>query len=67
MIPVHIVSLGMSYGDLPQKSLNFIEAAEVLAGGRRHLAYFASHTGERIIVGKDLRRGPDSDTGGGGT
>jgi len=54
MIPVHIVGLGMSYGDLPQKSLNLIEAAEVLAGGRRHLAYFASHTGERIIVGKDL-------------
>ena len=54
MIPVHLIGLGMSPGDLPQKALDLIAAAEVLAGGRRHLDYFASQTGERIVVGKDL-------------
>ncbi len=54
MIPVHIIGLGMSPGDLTQKALNFISAAEVLAGGRRHLEYFASQAGEKIVVGRDL-------------
>ena len=39
---------------LRQKALKLIETAEVLAGGRRHLDYFASHQGERIVVGGDL-------------
>ena len=54
MIPVHIVGLGMSPDDLTPKALHLIEAAEVLAGGRRHLDYFASHQGEKIVVGGDL-------------
>jgi precorrin-6Y C5,15-methyltransferase (decarboxylating) len=54
MIPVHLIGLGMSPGDLTPKALKLIEAAEVLAGGRRHLDYFATHTGERIVVGKDV-------------
>jgi precorrin-6B C5,15-methyltransferase / cobalt-precorrin-6B C5,C15-methyltransferase len=54
MIPVHIVGLGMSPDDLTPKALRLIEAAEVLAGGRRHLDYFASHPGEKIVVGGDL-------------
>ncbi len=54
MIPVHIIGLGMSPDDLTPKALQLIETAEVLAGGRRHLDYFASHRGERIVVGGDL-------------
>ena len=54
MIPVHIIGLGMSPDDLTPKALDVIAAAEVLAGGRRHLDYFVSHRGERIVVGKDL-------------
>jgi precorrin-6B C5,15-methyltransferase / cobalt-precorrin-6B C5,C15-methyltransferase len=54
MIPVHIIGLGMSPTDLTPKALKLIEAAEVLAGGRRHLDYFAADNRERILVGKDL-------------
>jgi precorrin-6B C5,15-methyltransferase / cobalt-precorrin-6B C5,C15-methyltransferase len=54
MIPVHIIGLGMSPEDLTPKALKVIEAAEVLAGGRRQLEYFASRGGERIVLGKDL-------------
>ena len=54
MIPIHIVGLGMSPDDLTPKALHLIEAAEVLAGGRRHLDYFAFHPGEKIVVGGDL-------------
>jgi precorrin-6B C5,15-methyltransferase / cobalt-precorrin-6B C5,C15-methyltransferase len=54
MIPVHIIGLGMSPGDLTQKARDLVEAAEVLAGGRRHLDYFASHAGKKIVLGKDL-------------
>jgi precorrin-6Y C5,15-methyltransferase (decarboxylating) len=54
MIPVHVIGLGMSPEDLTPKALKLIEAAEVLAGGRRHLQYFASLGGERISLGKDL-------------
>jgi precorrin-6Y C5,15-methyltransferase (decarboxylating) len=53
---VHIIGLGMSPEDLTQRAMKLIEGAEVLAGGRRHLDYFASHGGERIVVGKDLTR-----------
>ncbi|MBM4288775.1 MAG: cobalt-precorrin-7 (C(5))-methyltransferase, partial [Deltaproteobacteria bacterium] len=37
MIPVHLIGLGMSAADLTPKAWQLIEAAEVLAGGRRHL------------------------------
>jgi precorrin-6Y C5,15-methyltransferase (decarboxylating) len=40
--------------DLTPRALKLIEAAEVLAGGRRHLDYFASHPGEKIVVSKDV-------------
>lgn len=54
MIPVHIIGLGMSPADLTQDAHNLIAAADLLAGGRRHLEYFASHRGEKILLGKEL-------------
>lgn len=54
MIPVHLIGLGMSPEDLPARTLKIIQAAEVLAGGRRHLEYFAAHPGQKIVVGKDV-------------
>jgi precorrin-6B C5,15-methyltransferase / cobalt-precorrin-6B C5,C15-methyltransferase len=54
MIPVHIIGLGMSPADLTPKALAMINAAEVLAGGRRLLEYFPAHRGEKIVVAKDL-------------
>ncbi len=54
MIPVHIIGLGMSPQDLTAKAQKLIQAAAVLAGGRRQLSYFPSHPGEKITLGKDL-------------
>ncbi len=53
MIPVQVVGLGMSPGDLMPRVLNLIREAQVLVGGRRHLAYFPDHPGLKIILGKD--------------
>ena len=66
MIPVHIIGLGMSPDDLTQQALNLIETAEVLAGGHRHLDYFASHQGEKDCRGRGFDRGFKGDSGGGG-
>jgi precorrin-6B C5,15-methyltransferase / cobalt-precorrin-6B C5,C15-methyltransferase len=54
MISVNLIGLGMSPEDLTAKALKIIERAEVLAGGRRQLDYFASQGGEKIVVGKDV-------------
>ena len=54
MIPIHIVGLGMSPDDPRPKPCTLLKLRKVLAGGRRHLDYFASHQGEKIVVGRDL-------------
>jgi|UniRef100_A0A7C3V6E7 precorrin-6Y C5,15-methyltransferase (decarboxylating) len=53
MIPVQVVGLGMSRADLSGRALDIIRKAQVLAGGRRHLAYFPEHPGVKIVLGKD--------------
>lgn len=53
MIPVQVVGLGMSLTDLTLRTLDIIKGAQVLVGGRRHLAYFPEHPAEKIILGKD--------------
>ncbi len=54
MHPVHIIGLGMSPADLTTTMQELIDGAQVLAGGRRHLAYFPNHPGDRIVIGRDL-------------
>ncbi len=39
---------------LPPAALRAIERAEVLAGGRRHLAFFPDHPAERLVVAGGL-------------
>lgn len=53
MIPVQVVGLGMSPGDLTPRALKIIREAQVLVGGRRLLNYFPDHPGEKIPLGKD--------------
>ncbi len=48
MIPVHLIGLGMSLEDLTPKARKLIEAAEVLAGGRRHWIILPLHKGRRL-------------------
>lgn len=45
---VVLVGMGMRVGDIPAAALPWIERAEVLAGGARHLDWFASHPGEKL-------------------
>jgi precorrin-6Y C5,15-methyltransferase (decarboxylating) len=53
MIPVQVVGLGMSPVDLPPKSREIIQGAQVLVGGRRLLDYFPEHLAMKIPLGKD--------------
>lgn len=54
MRPVTIIGMGMSPGDLTARHHDLIAAADVLVGGRRHLAHFADLAAEKIEIGKGL-------------
>jgi precorrin-6B C5,15-methyltransferase / cobalt-precorrin-6B C5,C15-methyltransferase len=53
MIPVQVVGLGMSPADLTPRARDIIQEAQVLAGGRRLLAYFPDHPAVKLVLGKD--------------
>jgi precorrin-6B methylase 1 len=46
--------MGMGRADLSSHALQWIRAAEVLFGGRRHLESFPDHAGKKIPLGKSL-------------
>lgn len=50
MNPVRVVGLGMSADDITPTARRAVEAAEVLAGGRRLLAFFPDHPGRRLVL-----------------
>jgi len=54
MRPVTIIGMGMSPEDLTARHRDLIAAADVLVGGRRHLAHFADLAAEKIEIGKGL-------------
>ena len=45
-----IVGMGMGRDDLTFKTLAWIERAEVLAGGKRHLESFPEHPGRKVTI-----------------
>src|SRR5438876_527656 len=45
---VGITDAGAS--SLPPEALAAVQGAEVLCGGRRHLAFFPDHPGERLVI-----------------
>ena len=47
MKPVDVIGVGLCFSDLSQKYLKMIHDADVLVGGRRHLAWFEKHPGEK--------------------
>lgn len=51
---VNVIGMGMSPRDLTALHLDLIAAAEVLVGGRRHLASFANSTARRIEIDRNL-------------
>ncbi len=54
MIPVQVIGMGLGPDDLTRRHLEIIERADVLVGGRRHLACFQDHPGEKEVIGSDL-------------
>lgn len=56
MTPVHIIGIGDdgAHG-LPAKRIAAIASADVLVGGRRHLAFFPNAGAERLEVGSNLK------------
>lgn len=54
MRPVTIIGMGMSPQDLTARHHDLIAAADVLVGGRRHLAHFADLAAAKIEIGKGL-------------
>lgn len=53
MIPVQVVGLGLSPADLAPRVQEIVRKAQVLAGGRRLLAYFPEHPAVKVVLGKD--------------
>ena len=52
--PVTIIGMGMCVADLTPDQRQRVQTAEVLVGGRRHLAAFADLAAEKIEIGKGL-------------
>jgi precorrin-6B C5,15-methyltransferase / cobalt-precorrin-6B C5,C15-methyltransferase len=48
-----IIGIGLGLQDMSAQALREVASAEVLIGGRRQLALFPRHAGEKIIIGRD--------------
>lgn len=47
---ITVVGFGLSETDLPQGSLSIIAKADVLVGGKRHLAAFGETTADKVVI-----------------
>jgi precorrin-6Y C5,15-methyltransferase (decarboxylating) len=50
---IAIIGIGLGPQDMPAEALRSVASAQVLIGGRRHLALFPGHDGEKIIIGSN--------------
>ena len=57
MNKVQVVGLGMSALDITPAARRAVEAAEVLAGGRRLLDFFLDHPGRRLVLAAEWTAG----------
>lgn len=55
MNPVWVIGMGMSPRDLTRSALERIELAEILVGGRRHLAAVPGHPAKKRVIDRNLR------------
>jgi precorrin-6B C5,15-methyltransferase / cobalt-precorrin-6B C5,C15-methyltransferase len=53
---VALVGMGMGPDDLSRNGLRWVERAEVLFGGKRHLGFFDDHPGSKLLLGKSLEQ-----------
>ncbi len=54
MIPVHVIGMGLGPEDLTARHLKIIKQAQILIGGRRHLACFKDHPARKKAITGDL-------------
>ena len=54
MNPVTVIGLGLSPKDLTAEHLSLIEGADVLVGGKRHLAYFPDVRAEKKAITQNI-------------
>lgn len=54
MNPVTVIGLGLSPKDLTAEHLSLIEGADVLVGGKRHLAYFPDVRAEKKAITRNI-------------
>lgn len=54
MKPIHIVGLGLGPMDITPESERIVRRADVIAGGKRLLAFFPDHEGERLVLTGDV-------------
>jgi precorrin-6B C5,15-methyltransferase / cobalt-precorrin-6B C5,C15-methyltransferase len=47
---MHVIGLGMDPADIPLRAARRIMAADVLAGGARHLEHFPDAPGRRVVI-----------------
>jgi precorrin-6Y C5,15-methyltransferase (decarboxylating) len=55
-MPVTVIGMGLSPADLTRRHLEIVRSADILVGGRRHLAEFEGLASEKWPVGRDLDR-----------
>jgi precorrin-6B C5,15-methyltransferase / cobalt-precorrin-6B C5,C15-methyltransferase len=50
---IAVIGIGLGLQDMSIQALRKVASAQVLAGGKRQLALFPDHAGEKIVIGRD--------------
>lgn len=59
MKPIHVIGIGLSPEDLTRKHLDIIKSADILVGGKRHLAHFTDSAAVKKEVTKNISEAID--------
>jgi precorrin-6Y C5,15-methyltransferase (decarboxylating) len=51
---INVVGMGLSPEDLTPRAVKIIIKADILAGGKRHLAFFPGHTAQRVVLDRNV-------------
>jgi precorrin-6Y C5,15-methyltransferase (decarboxylating) len=51
---INVVGIGMSPEDLSRRAMKIITDADILVGGKRHLAFFPDHTAQRVALDRNV-------------
>jgi precorrin-6Y C5,15-methyltransferase (decarboxylating) len=51
---INVVGMGLSPEDLSSRAINIIMHADILAGGKRLLAYFPDHAAQKVVLDRNI-------------